>query len=426
MKTIFKLIHIPFLFFIAFLLLLPCYQSNAATYQYNVKDFGANGKDKKSDSAAIQAALDMASENIKLSKNNLTVVKIPNGTYYIDKALYIQSNTRLQLSKKAVIRRSDSALGKNMLRTTDSKHKSGKAGGYSLAQNITVTGGTFDGGNIQKAKSTSNLIYIGHSSNIVIQNTTIKNCYGAHAIELAGVKSAVIRNCKITGFRYDKDYFTSEAIQIDTCYKSKKEGAWAPGFKADKTASKNIRIEKNTITDYPRGVGVHHKLTGHLISNITIKNNKFKRSSVSTQGKSVVGVFLLGVNKATVSGNTFDHYSYGAMIKQSQKVTIKKNSFKYNSLGSLNIEGCDKNNGRHAFLVTSDKNGKKTLKFSCGNIKSGTVRTDGYSYPFRSSNGKVTLTLYKKIKAYQTINFYGKDKYNNKYYRTYYVPKQKK
>lgn len=425
MKHYLKPIHIPFLFLTAFLLLLPCYPSNAATYYYNIKDFGADGTDKKSDSAAIQAALDMAPKNTKLSEDNLTVVKIPNGTYYITKALFIQSNTKLQLSKKAVIRRSDSSLGKNMMRTTNASHNSGKAGGYNLAKNITITGGTFDGGNIKKSKSACNLIYIGHSSNIVIQNTTIKNCYGAHAIEFAGVKDSVIRNCKITGFRYEDDYFTSEAIQLDTCYTSKKDGAWAPGFKPDKTACKNIRIEKNTITDYPRGIGVHHKLKGHLNSNITIKNNKFKRSSPSTQGKSVVGIFLLGVNKATISGNTFDHYSYGAMIKQSQKVTIKKNNFKYNSLSSLNIEGCDKNNGRHAFLVTSDKNGKKTLEFSCGMIKSGTVTTAGNSYTFHSSNGKVSLGLSKKIKANQLINFYGKDKYNNKYYRNYYVPKHK-
>lgn len=423
MKHDCKPTHILFLFLTAFLLLLPCYSSNAATYHYNVKDFGADGKDKKSDSAAIQKALDMASTNSMLSNNNLTIVKIPNGTYYIDKALYIQSNTKLQLSKKAVIRRANSALGKNMLRTTNARHKSDKTGGYNLAKNITITGGTFDGGNIKKAKSTSNLIYIGHSSDIVIQNTTIKNCYGAHAIELAGVKDAVIRNCKISGFRYDKEHFTSEAIQIDTCYKSKKDGAWAPGFKADKTASKNIRIEKNTITDYPRGIGVHHKLKGHIISGITIKNNRFKRSSPSTQGKSVVGIFLLGVNKATISGNTFDHYSYGAMIKQSKKVTIKKNLFKYNSYGSLHIEGCDKNNGRHTFVVTSDKNGKKTLEFSCGMIQSGSIKTRGNSYSFHSSGGKVSLNLSQKIKANQVIDFYGKDKYNNKYYRKYYVPK---
>lgn len=416
-----KSIHNYILYILPVFLLVILFSTpvHAAIRYYNVKNYGANGKDKKSDSAAIQKALDQASED------QITVVTIPNGTYYISKALYIQSNTVIQMSKKAVIRRMNSALGKNMLRTTDSKHKSDNIGGYKLAHDITISGGTWDGGNIKKAKSSTNLIYIGHSTNITINNITLKNCYGAHAIELAGVKNGVVRNCKISGFRYDSDMFTSEAIQIDTCYKSKSDGKWAPGFKVDKTESKNILIEKNTITDYPRGVGVHHNLKGHQISNITIRNNKFNRSSASTQGKSVVGVFLLGVKNASVSNNTFNCYSYGAMIKQSKKVTVKNNRFRYNSLGSLIIEGCDKNNGRHTFLVTSDEVGKKNFEFSCGNIKSGTVKTVGYVYRFHESK-KNSLTLKKQLKSNQKIAFYGKDKYNNKYYRTYYVPKKTK
>lgn len=416
-----KSIHNYILYILPVFLLVILFSTpiHAATCYYNVQDFGANGKDKKSDSAAIQKALDQASED------QITVVTIPNGTYYINKTLYIQSNTVIQMSKKAVIRRMDSALGKNMLRTTDSKHNSSNIGGYKLAHDITVTGGTWDGGNIKKAKSGTNLIYIGHSTNVTINNITVKNCYEAHAIELAGVKNGVVRNCKISGFRYGSDMFTSEAIQIDTCYKSKSDGKWAPGFKVDKTESKNILIEKNTITDYPRGVGVHHNLKGHQISNITIRNNKFNRSSVSTQGKCVVGVFLLGVKNASVSNNTFECYSYGAMIKQSQKVTVKKNRFRYNSLGSLIIEGCDKNNGRHTFLVTSDEVGKKNFEFTCGNIKSGTVKTVGYTYHFHNSK-KNSLIFKKQLKSNQKIAFYGKDKYNNKYYRSYYVPKKPK
>lgn len=416
-----KSIHNYILYILPVFLLVILFSTpvHAAIRYYNVKNYGANGKDKKSDSAAIQKALDQASED------QITVVTIPKGTYYINKTLYIQSNTVLQMSKKAVIRRMDSALGKNMLRPTDSKHKSGNIGGYKLAHDITITGGTWDGGNIKKAKSGTNLIYIGHSTNVTINNITLKNCYAAHAIELAGVKNGVVRNCKISGFRYGSDMFTSEAIQIDTCYKSKSEGKWAPGFKVDKTESKNILIENNTITDYPRGVGVHHSLKGHQITNITIRNNKFKRSSASAQGKCVVGVFLLGVKNASVSNNTFERYSYGAMIKQSRKVTVKNNRFRYNSFGSLIIEGGDKNNGRHTFLVTSDEVGKKEFEFTCGNIKSGTVKTVGYVYHFHKSK-KNNLTLKKQLKSNQKIVFYGKDKYNNKYYRTYYVPKKTK
>lgn len=404
----------------------------ATTYYYSVTEFGANGSDKKSDSQALQKALDKASDYLDWeeypngdTKEPTTVITVPNGTYYIDKPLYIQSNTVLKLSKKAVIKRTSACQGHNMLRTTDAGHDSDTFGKYELAHNITISGGTWDGGNIKKAKSTSNLIYIGHSSDVTIKNTTIKNCYGAHAIEMAGVKDSAIRNCKISGFRYDSTGFTSEAIQIDICYKSSKDGYWAPGFIADKTTSKNIVIENNTITDYPRGIGVHHQLKGHQVSNILIRNNKFKRSSKSTQGKSVVGVFLLGVKKVTVSQNTFDHYSYGAMIKQSQKVSIKKNRFKYNASDNLIVEGCDKNNGRQTFRVTSDEIDENTLEFTCGRILSGTVKTEGLSYHFNGDD-KVSVELKSALKENQKISFYGKDKYNNKYYRTYYVPKQTK
>lgn len=389
----------------------------AVTRRYDITDFGADGTDKESDYDAIQEALDQASED------QMTVVIVPKGTYYIDDTLYIQSNTKLKLSSKAIIKRKKSALSQNMLRTANANHFSDFNGGYRLAHNITVTGGTWDGGYIAKAKKTSNLIYMGHSKHITIKNTTIKHCYGAHAIEFAGVKDSTIKNCKISEFRYDSSKFTNEAIQLDICYKSKKEGRWAPGFKADKTPCSNILIEKNTITDYPRGIGVHHYLKNHPTTNITIRNNRFKRSSASTQGKSVVGIFLMGVKKATVTQNTFDHYAYGAMVKICKKVRITKNNFKYNPSGNLIIEGCDKNNGRHTFRVTSDDIDTTEFEFTCGNISSGTVKTGGHTYSFHKK-GKNSITLSENIYPNQRVDFYGKDDNSNKYYRTYYVPRQ--
>lgn len=408
-----------FIFPLLALLLFPTLHSKAATY--NITSFGADGTDTKSDNAAIQKVLDLASE-----EEPLTVI-IPNGTYYISKTLYVQSNTTIKLASKATIIRNKTGINKNMLRTSDSKHKSNKAKGYTLAHDITITGGTWNGGDIDKAKSTSNLIYMGHSQNITISNTTIKNCYGSHAIEFAGVKNSVIRNCKITGFRYDKTLFTAEAIQVDICYKDKgDDGSWTPGFKLDKTTSSNILIENNVITDYPRGIGIHHKLKGHEVNKITIQKNKIKRSSAAMQGKSVVGVFILGAKNCSVKNNTFDRCSYGAMIKVSTNITLKSNKFKYNPIRNLSIESCNKNNGVHSFIVTKDDVGTKTFKFKCGNIKSGYIKTAGKKYNFKSKKGAVTVKLKKKIKSYQTVTFYGKDKYNNKYYRSYTVPKQTK
>ncbi|MDE5779091.1 MAG: hypothetical protein K2I10_11380 [Lachnospiraceae bacterium] len=393
-----------------------------STQYFDVTTYGANGSDSIDDTAAIQKALDNAGADYNI------VVTIPKGTYYISKTLYIQSNTTLKLAEGAIIRRSDPGLTKNMLKNSDAKHVSSKAKAYNLSQNITISGGTWDGGNINNAKSTSNLLYFGHASNIIIENTTIKNCYGAHAIEFAGVKDSKIRSCKISGFRYDSSYFTSEAIQLDICYKDSTYGAWAPGFKQDKTVCTNIVIEKCTITDYPRGIGVHHYMNGYRCNNIKIQSNTFQRSSASTQGKAVAGILLLGTDNVTIKSNKFNYYSYGAIIKMTNKLTIKSNTFKYNSYGPLTLESCDKNNARRTFTIVkknslpkSAKKRKKELKkfeFTCPYIKSGTVTIGGKSYKFKSSKTQKKITLKKVMKNNQTVKFYGKDSWSNKYYQT--------
>ncbi len=397
-------------------LLLPGNIIHAETRIYDVTNYGANGYDTVSDVDAIQALLDMATET------DMTVINIPDGTYYLDDTLFIHSNTTLQLSPNAVIYRMTAEYDGALLLNTDWEYYANSVGGYDLSHDITITGGTWDGGDLEEADAVGDLIYIGHARNITIQNATIKNCYGSHAIEYAGVKDSAIRNCTITGFRYRPDKFTAEAIQLDVCYKDG-SGIWTPGFILDKTTCKNIVIEKNTIIDYPRGIGVHHTLKGYEVSNLTIRNNTIKRSSAANQGKCVLGLFLLGAKNSSVTNNTFKRYSYGAIIKQCSGITLKKNTFYYNSTRTLSIEGCNKNNGTHAFVVTKDDIGTKKLSFNCGMIKSGTVKTMGKTYKFKAKKKKATINLKKKIKAGKTVKFYGKDKYKNKYYRTYTIPK---
>lgn len=411
----------PFNLFITFLAILfitfiQIKPVSAETYIYNVTDFGANGADTVDDTSAIQKALDEAADDYSIQVN------IPAGTYYISKTLYIQSNTTLLLDSNATIYRSSSAFSKNMLRTTDSSHVATGYKGYSLAHDIYVSGGTWNGGDIANAKATSNLIYFGHSYNITLTNMNILNCYGAHAIEFAGIQNGTITNCNISGFRYDSDLFTSEAIQLDICYKSSGE-TWTPGFSLDKTVCNNIVIRNNTITDYPRGVGAHHVLKGYPSTNITIANNKFLRSSTATQGKCIVGVFLMGVSNVNITKNLMDHYYYGAMIKQSSGLSITKNSFKYNTSGNLVLESCDRANLKRKFTVTKDKIGKKNFQFTTAGITTGNIKTLGKTYKFKNKKNKVKIKLKKKLKKNQKITFYGKDVAGNKYYRTYYVTK---
>lgn len=403
----------------------------AATY-CDITALGANGYDAIDDTAAIQAALDYASVNYANTDYVLTV-NIPDGTYFISKTLYIQPNTTLTLSNNATIIRTDGGITKNMLKNSnDKKHLVAYKKAYNLGQNIHISGGTWDGGDIYSAKSTSNLLYFGHATNITIENTTIKNCYGAHAIELAGVKDSSIRNCKISGFRYGSDNFTSEAIQLDICYQDEANGKWAPGFAVDKTTCTNVTVENCTITDYPRGIGIHHTLKGYECSNITFNNNTFKRSSVSTQGKAVVGIFLWGAKNVNITNNKFNYYSYGAMIKVSSKLKIKKNTFKYNNSGCLILESCDKNNARRTFTIKDksklskklQKKYKKKFIFTAPYIKTGNFKIKGKKYKFTSGKSEKRITLKKKVGKNVKVNFYGKDTWGNIYYQTRYTPRK--
>ncbi len=380
------------------------------TYYYKVSAFGAFGNDKADDTYALQKALDQSRSGVNV------VIQIPKGTYYISKTLYIQSNTTLNMASGAKIYRSKSALGKNMLKNTDSKHKTSGHGKYTLSQNITINGGIWDGGDISESKTGCNLIYIGHADNVKLIGTTIRNCHGSHALEFAGVQNGLVRSCKFYGFRYDNDLYTSEAIQFDTCYSD-----WAPGFTKDKTTCRNITVEKCTISDYPRAVGSHHVLSSAKYENITIRNNKIKRTSASTQGKSIVGIFLMGVKNAKITSNTITGYYYGAMIKQSSKVSMKKNTFRNNGIYNIAYSGNDKANKYVKFTVTKDKVKTKRLTFTAPTIKRGTMKTRGQTYKIRKAKKSYSVKLKKNLKKKQKVSFYGKDKDGNKFYRTYYV-----
>ena len=96
-------------------------------------------------------------------------------------------------------------------------------------------------------------------------------------------------------------------------------------------------------------------LSSAKYENITIRNNKIKRTSASTQGKSIVGIFLMGVKNAKITSNTITGYYYGAMIKQSSKVSMKKNTFRNNGIYNIAYSGNDKANKYVKFTVTKDK-----------------------------------------------------------------------
>ena len=386
------------------------------TYYYNVNSFGAFGNDNADDTTALQKALDQARSGVNV------VITVPAGTYYISDVLYIQSNTTLSLDANATIYRSDSSLSNNMLKNSDAKHKSTGYKGYKLSQNITVTGGTWNGGNIYSSTKSTNLIYIGHADNVSITNTTIKNCHGSHALEFAGVQNGLIRNCNFSGFRFGNNSYTSEAIQLDICYKSGNT-EWTPGFTMDKTTCKNITIEYCNIVDYPRGIGSHHVLSSVPYENIKIRNNTITRSASTSQSKCVTGIFIMGAKNIKINKNTVDGYSYGIWVRQSSQIAVKKNVLKNNPTYNISYDSNDVANKYVKFTITKYKVKTKPLSFTAPTIKKGTMKTRGQTYKIKKVKKSHSVTLKKKLKKNQKITFFGMDKDYNKIYCTYHVGK---
>lgn len=386
------------------------------TYYYNVNSFGALGQDTIDDTAALQKALDQARAGVSV------VINVPAGTYYISNVLFIQSNTTLNLDPNATIFRMDSSLSNNMLKNSDSNHRSTGYPDYTLSQNITVNGGIWNGGNIQNSTKSTNLIYFGHGNHITISNATIRNCHGSHALEFAGIQNGKIQNCTFDGFRFGNNDYTSEAVQLDICYKNG-DTEWTPGFDLDKTPCRNIVIENCSITDYPRGIGSHHVLSGVPYENITIRNNTITRNSSTSQSKCVTGIFMMGAKNLKVNKNTVDGYSFGAWIRQSSKITVKKNTFKNNPGYHLMFDGNDVTHTNVRFTITKYKRKTKPLSFTAPTIKTGNMKTRGQTYKITKVKKTHSLKLKKKLKKNQKISFYGKDKYNNRFYQTYYISK---
>lgn len=399
----------------------PRYTQIGNTQYYNLSDFFTSDPEhwyRTTDDEFFQWALD------KAGSDHFTEIYVPAGTYRIYNTLLIHSNTTLRLDPGAVIIRMDTTT--NMLRTSDTSGKSNTAGGYSLAQNINITGGVWDGGNIAAANTATNLLYLGHSSNVTISNTTIRNCNGAHALELAGVSDAVVSGCQIYGFAYsyDNNLFTSEAIELDVCGSA----SWTPGYVIDNTGCQNIVIENNIITDYPRGIGSHHVANGktyNTYTNITIRNNTFNRSSAGTQNKCQAAIRLEGVQNATITGNRADYYSYGIYFKNSSGLTVKKNTLKYNGTAHILYTGCKGiKNQSIKFTVTQKKLKTKVAKFKSPTMKTGYVKVKGKKYTFKKIKSVHTVNLKTKIKKNQKWTFYGKDKNGNKFFYNYTVPKK--
>jgi len=356
---------------------------------FNVVEIGVNATDSgaKSDSNAINDILWYAT----CIDEPITVV-FPDGNYYIDKTLKVYTETNIVLGDNAVIKRKEAAGSNAMIvNRTD-----GETGGYGQCRDITITGGTWDG-NASGAYD-GNCMYFGHAQNITITNTKIINNSGAHLIEFAGVKNALVENVELYGYKLctNKDFISSggvnadkEAIQIDVCSSS------APAMKPwDGTPCDTITIRNCNIHDYMAGIGTHTSMAGVFSTNVRIENNTFTNIANAC-------INLRNFNNVNIENNTAKNCTTFLYASESQGV-IKSNkvnngtSYKpVTSTGLRAKNGITVSNGSDFTIEKNTfqkakSNGICVWNGSVATVKNNTIKNNKL-YGIRTQGSTITL-----------------------------------
>ncbi|MBR6336943.1 MAG: right-handed parallel beta-helix repeat-containing protein [Ruminococcus sp.] len=241
--------------------------SKSKVIKLKVKDGAKIGK-------ALDDALLKASKKAAKEKTIYTV-KVPKGTYVLDRTLHMFSNTTLDVTGCTL--KSDKTFHNLLILGTNGKYKgvdefnsSKKAKGYTSCVNVKIKGGTWVGNNKNKATP----FRLAHAKNVTLEGMTIKGGnYACHQVETAAINGLYIRKCTFRDFKpinyLGKGHY--ECIQIDIPCSSK-------AYKCcylDGTPSKNIEITNCKFTNVSRGVGTHSQLVGAYHDKIKITDNTF-------------------------------------------------------------------------------------------------------------------------------------------------------
>lgn len=372
---------------------------------FDVTKLGADGTDTKGDGTAIKDALKWA-----CAVDEQITVYIPAGTYYIGTRMYIYSNTKLVLDDNAVMMRMSSAASSPLLQSACEKtllqgKTTSTVKGYAQCENVEISGGVWDGN--ASGKDYTNNIYIGHARNIYIHDTAIKNNSGAHLLELAGVKDAVVENVKLDGYKictkkgYGLSYQTvKEAIQLDYCSEPS-----TPAMKPyDFTACDTITIRNCSISNYMCGIGAHGYRSGVYLKNIKIENNTFQNitnccvdlrnfKNVTVKNNTAKGyhTFLYGYNstgkieKNNLTNKSFQPYtksyrmySNGIYLSTKSDFKILNNTIKNCGNNGISIASKSKATIKNNTIKNNSQYGIKVVG-ATATIKGNTVSGNGQS-----------------------------------------------
>jgi hypothetical protein len=247
----------------------PSSGSNQTNFYDVVRDYGAVAGEANS-ATKIQNALNAARDS------NGGIVYIPAGEYNIESTLQIFSGTTLYLTPRTVIFRQ---FATNPLIANGENGAS--YSGYNGQSNIRIIGGIWESRGQAYPIQPAQAIAIGHGDNIIIEDLTISNVGGNHAIEINSSKNVRVKNCKLVGFVNTGNRGFSEAIQIDHAGSS---GLFVWFGAYDNTHCSDIIISdcyfgssgtSGTVA-WPTGIGGHNFQGGQYHKNIKLVNNTFE------------------------------------------------------------------------------------------------------------------------------------------------------
>ena len=246
----------------------------------------------------IQNALDTM-EDLKI--NNLY---INDGTYLIDRRMYIPDDTNIIMSRNTKLLRGHNGG------FFDNGDPNNNVGGYNGKSNIKIVGGTLDNNyeNIETYPTTQiNMIALRHANNITIENVTFRNSITVHCIDVNGTNNLKVKECTFEGYVNLTGATNKEALQLSEYVTGGIDGGIFDGTPTQNVTVENCVFKKSDILE-GHLVAIGNHITAHNVfnNNIVIKNNKFYDCNI--------GVRMWKWNNVVVKNNIFNNIDEGVRI----------------------------------------------------------------------------------------------------------------
>lgn len=267
------------------------------------------------------------------------------GTYPICNALYVPSNTTIQLSDGTILQKTDKTGCSNepsgsmfILCNPTVSSKNGAIKGYNGTHDVKFVGSGKARIDMKSSpkKSIGVSLVIAHCKNVSVSGIQFSDLKYGHFAEIDASKNVSFRNCKFSNQIQNSYSASTEAINIDT--PDKVTGGFHQDWSSyDKTPNSYITFSDCTFSNVQRAIGTHQYSQNKYHNNITISNCTFKNcyngalGVMNWKNSTVTNNLFDGVGKDTKGNITNKNYIThvrGIFVTGSSDIKISDNVFK--------------------------------------------------------------------------------------------------